>query len=397
MCRGTRVCRGSPVSRGTRVSRGQPGQQGYPGGAGVPGSAGPGQPGYPGPQGPQGYQNQQGRPGQPGDQGRSKARSLGREHPRSRPTLPALPVVAGLAVCALALLNAAVGFIESSTLTANGNTVTPMGPVYAVAGWVPALLILSGLTAAATRLKGVSVPTLWAVSAAAAVTGGVGALFFLVARQGVDSGLGFVLRTNAASVESHVSAGLVLTVLFGLLQMAVALLGLMLTQSPRLAGLTGSATRSGPGAPPQEGPAAGRSGRPVGPWGPAENGFQGRPPAPSPAPGHPGDQPQGPSQPHAPGHDVGPGGSQYERPNPTYQAGAPYGAQGGPSAGGPPQPPGGRPYGPAAARRPTPDVTPRPRPVSRRCSSRRPARRSTTRSPPRRTTTRSQDGTFAPG
>lgn len=265
---------------------------------------------------------------------------------RSRPAVPPLPVLAVLVVCALALLNAIFGFLSSASLTSSRNVTTPLGSVYAVAGWIPALFVLSGLAAAATRLKGVSVPTLWAASAAAAVTGGVGALFYLVAREGVDAGLGYVLRSSDSSVGSSASAGLVLIVLFGLLQLVAALGGLLLTQSPQLATRRPRSAKPGPDAAHRYGPGPGSGyGRPEpqgGPWGPPA-GYPNQPPH---QPGPPAGPPSGP-QPQAPGHDVGPGGPANERPYPSYQDGSPYGPQGGYPAGGQPQPPGARPYGPA--------------------------------------------------
>ena len=169
--------------------------------------------------------------------------------------MPPLPVILQLVVCALALANAGVGFLQSAQLTRGSAGTVPLGSVYAVAGWIPALLVVSGLVAAATRLKGVSVPTLWAVSAATAVMGGVGALFYLVAREGADAGLGYALSA-ANTVDSRASAGLVLAVLFGLLQMAAALGCLLLTQSPHSAGRTAGAASRGSDADARRGPNA---------------------------------------------------------------------------------------------------------------------------------------------
>ncbi|MEO5834829.1 MAG: hypothetical protein ABIR83_15850 [Nakamurella sp.] len=236
-------------------------------------------------------------------------------------------MLAVLVVCALALLNAAFGFLGSATLTATGNAPTPLGSVYAVAGWIPALLILSGLAAAATRLDDVSVPTLWATSAAAAVTGGVGALFYLVAQGGTDAGLGFVLRSNESSVGSSVSAGLVLIVLFGLLQLVAALGGLLLTQSPRLAHRTPRPAKAGPDAahrysPGPGAPGQGQPGPQGGQWAPQNEfrypAFQGYGnPAYGPPSGHPGVQ------------NPAPGDGMYTRPGGPPSPGiAPYAAYG---------------------------------------------------------------------
>jgi hypothetical protein len=203
--------------------------------------------------------------------------------------VPSLPVIAVIAVCALALVNAVFGFLRSSELTGGTDDAVPLGSVYAVAGWIPALLVVSGLTAAATRLKGVSVATLWAVSAATAVMGGVGALFYLVAREGADAGLGFVLAggedASGDTTSSSASAGLILILIFGLLQMVAALGGLILTQSPQLTrraapaaadGRHDVAHRYGPGGgAPQAQPGYGPQHTP---WGPSTGADPGRPP-----------------------------------------------------------------------------------------------------------------------
>ncbi len=321
-------------------------QAGYGPGGHVPGGPQQGQPygGYgPGPYAPAG-------PGGPGSAGQGFGAqgfgghgAGGRSDAPARPrvTLPSLPVLAVLTVCVLALLNAIFGFLRSGVLerTGGGDPV-PLGSVYAVAGWIPALLVVSGLAAAATRLKNVSGPTLWAVSAATAVTGGVGALFYLAAREGTDAGLGFALDSGAnGALEAGASAGLVLIVLFGLLQLVAALAGLLLTQSPQLA----RRAPGGPDAAHRYGPGTGAQGQTPGgaPWGPPpagadRGGYAGGPQdGDRSRPAQSQSQPQQQSQPYGqPGGPQGPASQGGPGPaHPETGGIAPYGQYARPTAG----------------------------------------------------------------
>ncbi len=292
---------------------------------------------------------------------------------RPRPGLPPLPVIVLMVVCVLALLNAIAGFLRSAELTRTTAATVPLGSMYAVAGWIPALLVVSGLAAAATRLKGVSAATLWAVSASTAVMGGVGALFYLVSREGADAGLGFALVNNGVT-GSTVSVGLALTVLFGLLQLIAAVGGLLLTQSPQLdrraqraaGGTSDTAHRYGPGSggfgspygpPPGQSPAQGYGQTPYGPpqggYGPPQSGGFG----PGPGYGPPQHGPDasagyGPSQnppfPNPPHQNPPPQGPPPQGPPPQQGYGAPQAGYGRPAPGAPTAQPGYVPAYPAA-------------------------------------------------
>lgn len=231
-------------------------QGGYPQGGYAPGGFPPGGQG----------------PGGPRPQGSSP---VGAARSRPRPAIPPLPDLAVIVVGALAVLNAVAGFLRSSQLIRSGGSAVPMGSVYAVAGWIPALLVVSGLLAVATRLKGVSIPTLWAASAATAVMGGAGALFYVVAREGSDAGVGFLLAAGGnGAVGSRASVGLILIVLFGLLQLAAAVSGLLLTQSPKLAERASRVPAGGPDVAHRYGPGAAGPGA-AGPNQPPAQGFPG--------------------------------------------------------------------------------------------------------------------------
>jgi hypothetical protein len=188
-----------------------------------------------------------------------------------------LGLLLALAVALLGVLSIVWGFLPSSELRSTTGTGTPLplGSVFAVVGWVPALLLLSGLTAAATLLPGVSKATGWAVSAAAAISGGLGALFYFFARPGTDAGIGFTVGDTAnarATVEDNASIGLILLLIFGLLQLLVAVTGaaIVLLGRSRTAPRGPRAARPRPGPGPGPGPQYG--------YGPPPGSPQQRPP-----------------------------------------------------------------------------------------------------------------------
>ncbi len=137
-----------------------------------------------------------------------------------------LGLILTLTVVVLGVLSIVWGFLPSSKLelVGGGGAPTPLGSVFAVVGWSPALLLLSALTAAATVLPGVSKSTAWVVSAAAAAAGGLGALFYFFARPGIDAGLGFVLQ-GRNQLTDRTSIGLILLLVFGLIQLIAAAAG----------------------------------------------------------------------------------------------------------------------------------------------------------------------------
>ncbi len=197
-----------------------PGPGQFPPGYGPPPAAPPGPP-----DSALGYRQ----PG-PGQQG------LGHQGPPQRPPArpaPPLGAILALLVGALGLLSVVWGFLPSSTLTRGADEVLPLGSVFAVVGWAPALLLLSGLLAAATLLPGVDKKTIWLISAAGAVVGGLGGLFFLWARPGRSAGLAFFATNGSAGFGESLSAGLILLVIFGLIQLAAAVLGFVRTSGTR--------------------------------------------------------------------------------------------------------------------------------------------------------------------
>ncbi len=186
-------------------------------------------------------------------------------------------VVGGLGVLALI-----IGFLPSSSLRSARGFTRPLGSVFHVIGWSPALLFCSGLLALAALLPSVSKPTMWAVSAAAGAAGGVGALSYLFAKAGTDAGLGLAVDPEGTvGYVDSASIGLILLVVVGVVQVATVAIAAVATGLIPSAGMSRPGTRQPRPAPGQ--PAAG----PTGPGFPGAGFPQGHPGAGYPAAGYP--------------------------------------------------------------------------------------------------------------
>jgi Family of unknown function (DUF5336) len=194
-----------------------------------------------------------------------------------------------------AILNVIFGFLTAFTIT--GQREVDYGTVYTMAGWAPVLSLVVGLLAVATLLRPSDKGLLWLVSAAVAVSMGFGVLFTLVAGAGVEELVG--------NVTSSAAAGLILVLIFGLLQALVTIAAVFITGRPGGVGAVGGRPQGQPpgGSVPQPEPQA----------------YP--PPGYGPPPGYP-PQSQG-----YPGQGY-PGGPQYPPPSagsPTYPAPPPTG------------------------------------------------------------------------